>query len=102
MVRQLIRVMSSGSRSGQLYDAVAATLWPDGYDVLSERGKDYERRGVVERHKLFGMAVWLLMDWPGRFERAFHYAHIPRHSLTRDMKLVPAWYSVQCDKALDW
>jgi TniQ len=102
VVRQLIRVMSSGLRAGQLYDAVAGALWPDGYRVLSERGKDFERRDVVERHRLFGMAVWLLMDWPGRFERAFRYANIQRNSLTRDMKVVPAWYGEQCAKALDW
>jgi hypothetical protein len=99
VIRQLIRVMSSGSRAGQLYDAVAQVLWPEGCDVLSDRGKDYERRSVIERHRLFGMAVWLLMDWPGRFERAFRYAHIHRHSLTRDMRVVPAWYAEQCAKA---
>ncbi|MCV2353163.1 TniQ family protein [Paucibacter sp. B2R-40] len=98
VIRQLIRVMSSGSRGGQLYDTVAMHLWPEGYQVLSERGKEYERRGVIERHRLFGMAVWLLMDWPGRFELAFHSAHIRRYSLTRDMKVVPAWYAEQCAK----
>jgi TniQ len=102
VIRQLIRVMSSGSRAGQLYDAVAQVLWPEGYDVMSVRGKDYERRNVMERHRLFGMAVWLLIDWPRRFERAFRYANIHRHSLTRDMKVIPAWYGVQCAKALDW
>jgi hypothetical protein len=102
VIRQVIRVISSPRRDGQLYDAVATTLWPEGYEVLSERGKDYEQRGVFERNRLFGMAVWMLMDWPGRFERAFRYAHIPRSSLTRDMKVVPAWYSEQCAKALDW
>ena len=102
VIRQLIRVMSSGRRAGQLYDAVAEALWPEGCDVLSERGKDYERRSVLERHRLFGMAVWLLMDWPGRFERAFRYSGIQRNSLTRDMKVVPTWYADQCAKALDW
>jgi hypothetical protein len=102
VIRQLIRVMSSGSRAGQLYDAVAQALWPEGCDVLSERGKDYERRSVIERHRLFGMTVWLLMDWPGRFERAFRYAHIQRNSLTRDMRVVPAWYAEQCAKAWEW
>ena len=102
VIRQLIRVMSSGSRAGQLYDAVAQVLWPEGCDVLSDRGKDYERRSVIERHRLFGMAVWLLMDWPGRFERAFRYANIHRNSLTRDMKVVPTWYAEQCAKAWEW
>ena len=102
VIRQLIRVMSSGGRAGQLYDAVAQVLWPEGCDVLSERGKGYERRTVIERHRLFGMAVWLLMDWPGRFERAFRYARIHRYSLTRDMKVVPTWYAEQCGKAWEW
>jgi hypothetical protein len=101
VLRQLIRVMSSGNRAGQLYDAVAEALWPQGYEVLSERGKEYERRSVIERHRLFGMAVWLLMDWPGRFERAFRYSHIRRHSLTQDMRVVPVWYAEQCAKALE-
>lgn len=102
VIRQLIRVMSSGTRAGQLYDAVADALWPEGCDVLSERGKDYERRSVLERHRLFGMAVWLLMDWPGRFERAYRYSGIQRNSLTRDMKVIPTWYAEQCATALDW
>ena len=102
VIRQLIKVMSSRSRAGQLYDTVAMYLWPEGYTVLSERSKDYERRSVIERHRLFGMAVWLLMDWPGRFERSFRYAYIHRHSLTRDMKVVPAWYGEQCAKAWEW
>jgi hypothetical protein len=101
VIRQLIRVMSSRGRAGQLYDAVAEVLWPEGCNVLSERGKDYERRSVLERHRLFGMAVWLLMDWPSRFETAFRYSHIQRNALTRDMKVVPTWYADQCAKVLE-
>ena len=42
VIRQLIRVMSSGSRAGQLYDAAAQVPWPKGCHVLSDRGRDYE------------------------------------------------------------
>lgn len=97
VIRQLIMLMSSPKRDGQLFDAIADRLWPEGYDVLPNRGVQYERRSALERHRLFGMAVWLLLDWPARFEEVFHAANIHRHSLVRDMKLVPEWYAAQCN-----
>ena len=96
VLRQFIRLLSSRGRPGQLYDAVAAELWHEAYPALSERGKEFEKRSVDERNRLFGMAVWLLIDWPERFERVFAASGVHRHSLTADMKRVPTWFREQC------
>ncbi len=92
-IRLVITAMSSPSRAGQLYDAIAEELWPEGSVVLSERGLQYEMRTLTERHRLFGMAVWLLMDWPRRFERISKSSGIHLSSLVRDAKYVPRWYA---------
>jgi hypothetical protein len=99
-IRQLISVMSSKTRAGQLYDAVAEMLWPEGYSVLPDRGRIYEMRGVKERHLLFGMATWLLMDWPSRFEAVVAQSGIHRHSLTATMTNPPSWYFNQAAPVL--
>lgn len=96
VLRQLITIMSSDSAYGQLYDAVAEQIWPDGYRVLSRRGLIYELRGVEERHRLFGMAVWLMMDWPQRFRGALHASGAGCYSMVQGLKIDPPdWYAAE-------
>lgn len=84
-IRQLITVMASPRRGGELFDAIAEQLWPEGYEVLADRGKLYERRSVLDRHRLFGMAVWLMLDWPGRADMLLEQTGLPRCELLRDL-----------------
>lgn len=98
-IRQVIMLMSSDRRDGQLYDTVAGVLWPEGYRALSMRGLDYERRSVEERHRLFCMAVWLLLDWPHRFEWMWRASGIHRCALWRDLRHMPRWFEVQAKRA---
>lgn len=95
-IRSVIRAMSSPSRSGQLYDAAAQELWPECVPVLSSRGLPFEMRSLIERHRLFGMAVWLLMDWPRRFDRVIESSGVRRSSLTRDTRHLPSWFLDHC------
>jgi len=96
-LRTVITTISSPSRSGQLYDAIAQELWPEGALVLSHRGLQFEMRPLLERHRLFGMAVWLMLEWPNRFERVTRNSGIYLSSLTKDAKYLPRWYTSQIE-----
>lgn len=100
VLRQFIRIMASNTADGQLYDAVADQLWPEGYRVLGNRGAAFEDRGVEERHGLFGMATWLAMDWPERFRSTFRAAGIGRYCLIQDMAEPPDWYRAEYNRLL--
>jgi hypothetical protein len=92
VLRQLIAAMSSPTIAGELYDRVADWLWPYGYSPLQMRGQPYEDRSVQERHRLFGMAVWLLLDWPDRFREVVKAANNPFWWLSAGAEGLPAWY----------
>jgi hypothetical protein len=91
-LRAVIRTMSSPNRSGQLYDAIADEMWPEGYMVLAQRGLQYELRPLHDRHRLFGMAVWLMLDWPMRFKRVTRNSGIHLSSLIEGAGSLPNWY----------
>jgi len=90
-LRQVIALMSSRGRAGEIYDAAAKQLWPYGYSVLSRRGQIYERRGIEERHRLFVMAVWALME-PGRLDDLLAEVGLSSLRRTRGMSVVPDWF----------
>lgn len=92
VVRNLIRVLESNGRGGQLYDEIAQRFWPNGYHVVSERGKEFERRSVEQRHRLFGLAVWLLLDWPDRLFECVRAAGLCLSDLTIDAYDLPDWF----------
>ncbi|QSI33289.1 hypothetical protein GNX71_28465 [Variovorax sp. RKNM96] len=91
-------VLSSPTKDGQLYDAVADQMWPQGYQALSSRGESYERRGVHERNRLFGMAIWLLQDWPDRFEMCVRHSGARRWGFLAHHPNLPPWFKAQCGK----
>lgn len=95
VLRQVITMLSSSTKDGQLYDAVADQIWPQGYHVLGSRGEAYERRGVTERHRLFGMAVWLLQEWPQRFEMCVRIADVRRSYFLSGIDGLPPWFVSQ-------
>lgn len=95
VLRQVIRILSSPTREGQLYDAVADRLWPQGYEAIACRGDLYERRSVWERNRLFGMAVWLLQDWPHRFEMCVQEADVRRSYFLQHQAHLPEWFVSQ-------
>lgn len=102
VLRQLITAMSSRGPYGQLYDTVAERIWPGGYQVLGSRGKAFEQRGVVERHRLFGMAVWMVMDWPGRFREVMDFSGVGCYAMVQGMKMpLPDWYAAEYQYQLD-
>lgn len=92
VVRQLITILTSNAARGALFDSVAQQLWPEGYRVLSCRGSAYEELPVFERHRILGMAVWLLHQWPKRLLTSMCHANVRRLELTRDMHNVPEWF----------
>lgn len=92
VLRQLIAALASPAASGELYDRIADVLWPYGYSPLAVRGTPYEMRSVWERHILFGMAVWLLLDWPDRFREVTRRAKTPPWSMTAGAPGLPDWY----------
>jgi len=98
VVRQVITVLSSPTKDGQLYDAVADQMWPQGYQALGSRGESYERRGVHERNRLFGMAIWLLQDWPDRFEMCVRHSGARRWGFLAHHPNLPPWFKAQCGK----
>jgi hypothetical protein len=100
VIRTLIKTMSSPSRSGQLYDTIADEMWPEGTIVLAHRGLQFEMRTLLDRHRLFGMAVWLMMDWPERFERVSRNSGIHLSSLGEGGKHLPNWYLNQIKSML--
>jgi hypothetical protein len=77
----------------------ADQIWPQGYHVLGNRGESYERRGVAERHRLFGMAVWLLQDWPQRFEMCVRIADVRRSYFVNGVAGLPSWFVAQVQGA---
>jgi hypothetical protein len=99
VMRQVITVLSSPTKDGQLYDAVADQIWPQGYEVLGCRGESYERRGVHERNRLFGMTVWLLQDWPDRFKMCLHYSGARRWGFVAHQPYLPEWFKKQCSRS---
>lgn len=95
VLRRVITVLSSPTKDGQLYDAVADQIWPQGYHVLGSRGEPYEARGVAERNRLFGMAVWLLQEWPQRFEACVQIADVRRSYFLNGPGGLPPWFVAQ-------
>jgi hypothetical protein len=95
VLRMLIGALCSRSSRGELYDHLASQLWPYGYTVLSNRGTNFEFRTVEERHRLFGLAVWLLMDWPRRLEAACMTLRLSDAQLTFCAKDMPAWFYLE-------
>jgi hypothetical protein len=51
-----------------------------------------EQMSVMQRHKLIGLAWWLLQDWPHRLRNAWKYGAVRYNVLTKDMEVVPRWY----------
>lgn len=96
-LRNVITVLASTGCGGELYDSIARRLWPEGYQPLSARGLPFERMEGADRHRLFGMAIWLLMEWPERFRAIVCQDQLPLHALTKDWRSVPAWYREQID-----
>lgn len=91
-LRAVIKSLASKSASGELYDYVAREIWRGAaYPVLSNRGSKFESRSVEERHRLFGMAVWLLMDWPVRLDRAARELQFPPSKLFGAATDLPSW-----------
>lgn len=51
-----------------------------------------ERLSIRERHLLVGATIWLLQDWPERFEWAFHSANLRATDALRDLVRGPFWF----------
>lgn len=92
VLRHLVALMSSPTEDGQMYDAAAEAIWPQSHEALKDRETMYEARGVAERHRLFGMAVWLMQDWPTRLETCARTANITRSSLHERSEGLPSWF----------
>jgi len=92
VLRMLIAAMSSRDPRGELYDYVAKLLWPEGYPLLGLRGLPFEFRPVEERRRLFGMAVWLMMDWPHRLENTCFELKLSDGQLTQYARNMPRWF----------
>jgi hypothetical protein len=91
VLRHVITMMSSPKRAGQLYDAIGEWLF-NYAPTLSCRGKQFELRELAERHRLFGMAVWSLLDWPTRFQSLVKEAGLRRWDLACTERVVPDWF----------
>lgn len=52
----------------------------------------FEDRTVLERHRLFMAATWLLLDWPQRFLTVMDGRRVTSTLLLKDMHSVPYWY----------
>jgi TniQ len=92
VLRMLIAAMSSRDPRGELYDYVAKIVWPEGYRSLSLRGLSFEFRPVTERRRLFGMAVWLMMDWPHRLQTSCFDLKLSDGQLTQYARNMPRWF----------
>jgi hypothetical protein len=93
VIRYVITLLSSPKRAGQLYDAEAEWLFKH-VPVLSSRGKQFELRNVAERHRLFGMAVWSLLEWPSRFQALIRQAGLRYSDVMHADREVPAWFKL--------
>lgn len=92
VLRMLIAAMCSRDPRGALYDHVAQRIWPEGYRTLTLRGVPFEFRPVEERRRLFGMAVWLMMDWPNRLQDACFDLQLSDGQLTMYARNMPHWF----------
>lgn len=96
-LRIIIKVLSSASHRRGLLDAVAELVCPDAAVELAPGRLAYEQRSVLERHLLFGMSVWLLMDWPSRFERVVRKSGVAPCRFVADQRHVPEWFRAQLE-----
>jgi hypothetical protein len=90
-LRNLLRKLRSSLTTCRLREAAELEL---GIEVqwLSPPKTSFEFYGVMERHCLLQIAVWLLMDWPGRFLRVAREAKVRHSELVREFEGVPFWF----------
>lgn len=53
----------------------------------------FEQRSVSERHHVFGLALWLLDQWPARLLQAYQDHAVRYNELLKDFDNPPDWYS---------
>ncbi len=61
-------------------------------DWPSPPNTPFEFYGVMERHCMLQIAIWLLMDWPDRFQRIARAAKIRFSELMRDLNGDAFWF----------
>ena len=90
-LRNLLCKLRSGFEVRRLLDAAQREL---GITVewLSPPSTPFESHGIVERHCLLQIAIWLLRDWPTRFLRVAREANIRHSELMRDFDGDPFWF----------
>lgn len=49
----------------------------------------FERRCIDERHRLLNVALWLLMDWPFRFQKYYKNSKITKSIILKDTQNPP-------------
>lgn len=68
--------------------------------AVTSNGRDFESRPLIERHYLLLAALWLLMDWPGRFVQACLQARTTQSRLLSDWG-PPYWFASEVRERLD-
>lgn len=65
-----------------------------GYGKRSPLSKtqSFEARNIQERHRIFAMAIWLLMQWPERFIGVTEKLNATSSLILKDMQQAPFWF----------
>ena len=68
--------------------------------VVSGRA-EFERLGLLDRHRVLLCALWLLMEWPDRFVQVCRKAGLSRSFVLGDIHTAPYWFDRLLDDELN-
>ncbi len=90
-LRNFLRKLRSRFTTRRLREAVEKELGIE-FQWISPSNTLFEFCGVMERHCLLQIAIWLLMDWPNRMQRVARETKIRFSELMREFDNVPFWF----------
>lgn len=89
----LCRLMGSKRKASCLLPYVADKLVLDASAIKHYGNISFEQRSVAERHLLFCLAVWLLLDWPIRFVSICKELQLSSAYVLVDFIEPPYWFA---------
>lgn len=100
VLHQMVKLLIGAERRRKLLRYVTSKTWQEVPNLVATR-VPIESRELVERHKVIGLAWWLIGRWPSRLRAAWRRHALQYNWLLRDFKRSPDWYQAFAN-SLSW
>lgn len=101
VAHQLCSWLTSRLKTVRLREHVAATIGVA--EIPLKPGRvPFETRSLAERHHLFQLVAWLMVDLEPRLRDAWRSKAIRYNHLKKDFESAPAWYLRLVEEFSDW